>query len=389
MKKNNLVFLAACFGMFLFGVAMLSLGTINTFLVEKFNLNKLSAGSLASLLPLGILLGSLVFGAIVDRFGYKLLLVFSSILIVASMLIIVYASSFTMIQSVFFIIGITGGLINGATNALAADVSAENKSAKLSLLGVFYGLGALSFPLITGILTKYYSYQSIIFGTALFLVIPVIYFLFIPFPPPKQQQGIPIKKVFSMFKDKVLILFSCVLFFQSAIEGISNNWTTSYLKDIHGLTDSKALFSLTMIVVGMTIARLILAFVLSKMKAIKVFTLSCILVALSLLMLQFSTTLGMIWASYLLLGMGLASGFPIMLGYIGERYIELSGIAFSFALVIALLGNTLLNLFVGFISRTWGIQHLTTLLIASAFAMFFLASWAYKQHTNKTVNIKD
>ena len=144
-----------------------------------------------------------------------------------------------------------------------------------------------------------------------------------------------------------------------------------------------------MIVVGMTIARLILAFVLSKMKAIKVFTLSCILVALSLLMLQFSTTLGMIWASYLLLGMGLASGFPIMLGYIGERYIELSGIAFSFALVIALLGNTLLNLFVGFISRTWGIQHLTTLLIASAFAMFFLASWAYKQHTNKTVNIKD
>ena len=115
MKKNNLVFLAACFGMFLFGVAMLSLGTINTFLVEKFNLNKLSAGSLASLLPLGILLGSLVFGAIVDRFGYKLLLVFSSILIVASMLIIVYASSFTMIQSVFFIIGITSALINGVT----------------------------------------------------------------------------------------------------------------------------------------------------------------------------------------------------------------------------------------------------------------------------------
>jgi fucose permease len=380
MKKSNLVFLAACLGMFLFGVAMLSLGTINTFLVEKFRLDKLSAGSLASLLPFGILIGSLFFGAIVDRFGYKLLLLISSSLIVVCMLLIVFAGSFSLIQTAFFIIGITGGLINGATNALAADVSSENKSAKLSLLGVFYGLGALSFPLVTGILTKYYSYQSIILGTAIFLTLPVIYFLFISFPPPKQQQGIPVKKVLSMFKDKVLILFSLVLFFQSAVEGISNNWTTSYLKDIHGLADNKALFSLTMIIIGMTVARLILSFVLSKMKPIKVFSLSCILVAISLLMLQYSVSLSMIWASYFLLGMGLASGFPIMLGYVGERYAELSGIAFSFALVIALLGNTLLNLLLGFISRTWGIQHLSTLLIASAFAMFVLANWAFKQN---------
>ncbi len=136
MKKSNLVFIAACFGMFLFGIAMLSLGTINTFLVDKFQLGKLSAGSLASLLPLGILIGSLFFGAIVDRFGYKLLLIISSVLIIACIVLIVYAGSFPLIQAAFFFIGITGGMINGATNALAADVSAENKSSNLSLLGV-------------------------------------------------------------------------------------------------------------------------------------------------------------------------------------------------------------------------------------------------------------
>jgi len=383
MKKNNLAFIAACFGMFLFGIAMLSLGTINTFLVEKFDLNKLSAGSLASLLPFGILLGSLFFGAIVDRYGYKFLLIFSAFFIVISMVVIVYAKSFPLIQAVFFVIGFTGGLINGATNALAADVSLENKSAKLSLLGVFYGLGAISLPLVTGLLTKQFSYESVIMGTAVFLVLPVIYFLIIPFPPPKQHQGIPIKKVFLMFKDKVLILFAFVLFFQSAAEGISNNWTTSYLKDIHGLADDKALFSLTMIVVGITVARLILSFVLQKMKPIKVFALSCMLIAVSLIMLQLSNTLPLIWVSYFLLGMGLASGFPIMLGYVGERYAELSGIAFSFALVIALLGNTLLNLLVGFVSRTWGIHHMITILIGAAALMFLLATWAYNQNLKK------
>ncbi len=383
MRKSNLSFIAACFGMFLFGIVMLSLGTINSYLVEKFNLNALSAGSLASLLPFGILIGSLLFGFIVDRYGYKFLLIISSLLIVFSILLIVYTRGFTYIQAGFLLIGFTGGLINGATNALGSDVSTENKSAKLSLLGVFYGIGALSLPLITGLLSKYFDYRSIIVGIALFLLIPVIYFIAIPFPPPKQQQGIPLKKVFSMFRDKVLILFAFVLFFQSASEGISNNWTTLYLKEVRGLPDSKALFALTMLVIGMTTGRLILSFVLKSLRPIAVFYLSCILIAFSLLILQIPAGIWLVWTAYALLGMGLAAGFPVMLAYVGERYADMSGIAFSFTLVIALIGNTLMNLLVGFISRTYGIAHYTTVLIAAAFIMFLLASIAYKENIKK------
>src|SRR6056297_1402095 len=113
MKTNKLSFIAACFGMFLFGIVMLSLGTINTYLVAKFDLNQLSAGSLASLLPFGILIGSLVFGPIVDRYGYKLLLIVSTFAIIGSILLIAYTKSFPMIQTGFFLIGISGGIING------------------------------------------------------------------------------------------------------------------------------------------------------------------------------------------------------------------------------------------------------------------------------------
>ena len=383
MKKNNLAFWAACFGMFLFGIAMLSLGTINTFLVEKFNLDSLTAGSLASLLPLGILIGSLLFGAIVDRFGYKLLLIICSVIITACMLVIVYAGVFSLIQGAFFIIGISGGMINGATNALAADVSHNDKSSKLSLLGVFYGLGAICLPLLTASLSKQFNYEEIILATCLFLVLPILYFIFIPFPPPKQLQGIPLKKVFSMFKDKVLFLFAFVLFFQSAVEGISNNWTTTLLKERHLLQDDKALFSLTMMVIGMTIARLLLSLILKKAKAISIFSISCIISAIALILIQVSSSVAMIWGSYLLLGMGLAAGFPVILAYVGERYAELSGIAFSFVLVIALLGNTLMNLLVAWVSRTWGIQFMPIILIIASTAMFILANIAYIQHTNK------
>lgn len=390
MDKNKLSFIASCLGMFLFGIVMLSLGTINSYLIARFQLNSISAGSLASLLPFGILIGSLLFGYIVDRYGYKILLIGCSILVVASILLIAYTKSFGFIQAAFFVIGLTGGMINGATNALVADVSLENKSAKLSLLGVFYGIGAISLPLVTGLLSNRFSYQSIIVGIGLFLLLPVIYFILIPFPAPKQQQGIEIKKVLAMFKDKVLILFAFVLFFQSAAEGISNNWTTTYLRDFHRLPEDRALLSLTVLVIGMTAGRLILSFVLKVMKPIMVFYLSCMLIAISVLLLQLAgSLLPLIWTGYALLGIGLAAGFPVMLGYVGERYPEISGIAFSFALVIALLGNTLLNLLVGFIARTWGIQHFSTVLIGAAFLMAVLSSLAINNKSNQISKIKD
>jgi hypothetical protein len=37
------------------------------------------------------------------------------------------------------VLGFGGGIINGSTNAVVADISSEDKGANLSLLGVFFG----------------------------------------------------------------------------------------------------------------------------------------------------------------------------------------------------------------------------------------------------------
>ena len=50
---------------------------------------------------------------------------------------------------------------------------------------------------------------------------------------------------------------------------------------------------------------------------------------------------GVALTGFMLLGAGFAGGFPIMLGFVGERYKNLSGTAFSFVLTVALLGNML------------------------------------------------
>src|SRR6266542_2025742 len=146
MFNRTHVFAAACLGMFLFGIVFLSLGSVNNMLAERFHLDDNGIGTLTALLPFGILAGSLVFGPIVDRFGYKWLLVLCALVVFAGLEGMAFGNSKGLIQTFVFLIGFGGGGLNGATNALAADVSAGERAAKLSLLGVFFGIGALGMP---------------------------------------------------------------------------------------------------------------------------------------------------------------------------------------------------------------------------------------------------
>lgn len=383
MYKKGFVFAAACLGMLLFGIVMISLGTINTFLTAKFHLNEMTTGSLAALLPIGILAGSLIFGPIVDRYSYKNLLIVCSFLIFAALEGIAFANSFFILQISFFIIGFGGGIINGGTNALVADISTEGKGANLSLLGVFYGIGALGMPAVTGLLSKHYSYETIITGIGLIILLPIIYFIFVKFPVPKQPQGLPIKKGLALIKDSSLILLGFILFFESGLEGSVNNWTTTYLNKANGISTENALFTLTVLAVSLTITRLILGGLLKKIPSYIVLY-SCLAMAMIgsiILMAGSSITASVI--SMIFLGIGFAAAFPVILGYIGEIYTNISGTAFSIALVIALLGNTLINYSIGAISEMYGIQKFPIVLIISLIIMALLLSISLKSISNK------
>ncbi len=154
MYNKKLVFSAACLGMLLFGIVLISLGSILPSITIKFELDEISIGTLASILPFGILAGSLVFGPIVDRYGYKNLLIICSLMVLAGLEGIAYAESLFVLQISMLLIGFGGGVINGGTNALVSDISTKDKGASLSYLGVFFGIGALGMPAILGLLSR-------------------------------------------------------------------------------------------------------------------------------------------------------------------------------------------------------------------------------------------
>jgi len=383
MYNQKLVFRAACLGMLLFGIVMISLGTINTFLTAKFGLDELTVGSLAALLPFGILAGSLVFGPVVDRHGYKIVLIVCALIILIAIEGIAFANAFFFIQLSFFLIGFGGGAINGSTNALVADISTENKGAKLSLLGVFYGIGALGMPAVLGIMSKYFSYENVVKVIGLAVLLPVIFFIFIRFPEPKQKQGFPIKKSFRLFKNLTLVLIGFILFFESGIEGVINNWTTTYLQKDVGVNTKDALFALSYLVIALTLTRLILGCLLKRVRSYMVLIgcLGCILIGTLIMMFTSGYALSIVGLVFM--GVGFAAGFPVMLGYVGEIYADLSGTAFSIVFVIALLGNMLLNYLVGIIAHNYGIRHYLTIVLVSVISMFILLPIILKRMVTK------
>lgn len=375
--------MTASLGMLLFGIGMITLGALLPDLKLKHSLDAIEAGTLFSILPAGILAGSLLFGPLSDRHGYRLVLSLSALLMFAGFEGLAWAQPVWVLALSVFLFGIGGGAINGATNAVVADISATGKGANLSLLGVFYGIGALGMPLLLGLLKEHTTFETIVTGTGVLCLLSAILFMIVRYPAAKQSRGISLKQIRALLSDITLLIIAFFLFFQSAFEGLMNNWSTTYLTEHDGLSYEAALIGLSLLVVGMTLMRLLIGSLFRDMEEKKLLNISFIIILSSLILLRLSGSALQAASALFLTGAGLAAGFPTMLGLVGQRYPSLSGTVFSFVLVIALTGNMIINWLMGVTAERWGIGYLTTFTFTALLLMTLLAAIIFGRLKNQ------
>jgi MFS transporter, FHS family, glucose/mannose:H+ symporter len=126
----------------------------------------------------------------------------------------------------------------------------------------------------------------------------------------------------------------------------------------------RALYFLSLYWLGMTGARLVLGWLLRRVPPARVLFTSMPLAMVGALTLIGSTTPALAGAGVFLTGAGFAAVFPIILGYVGDRYSEISGTAFSFVLVMALAGGSTLPYVTGVLGQAFGLRP--SLLIVPA-----------------------
>jgi fucose permease len=157
-------------------------------------------------------------------------------------------------------------------------------------------------------------------------------------------------------REPPLLLYGLMLFFESGVELTVGGWTATYFRDELGVTGERALVFLSLYWLGMMLARLVLGVVLGRTSAVRAL-LVCIGVALvgSFLMIG-SRSLGAAATGVFLLGVGFAATFPVVLGFVGDRYPHLSGTAFSIAFVMALTGGMVLPYVTGVLGASYGLR---------------------------------
>lgn len=388
MFNRKLVFFAACIGMLLFGISLITLGSIVPDIKAKIGIDDGSAGSLFAILPFGILAGSLLFGPICDKSGYKILLSISALFICGGFLALSTVSSLNVLRLVIFFFGAGAGAINGATNAMVSDLSTTEKGANLSLLGVCFTIGALGMPLVLGLLRNVISFEMIMVAVAVLTAATAIFYLLIKFPPPKHTEGISFKETRALLSDSLLLLISFFLFFQSSFESLINNWTTTYLISELGIEQSKALFALSLSVMGMAAMRLLIGSVFRKVQPEKLLLWLFGITFIAITTLKISSGFYGAAVGLFLAGAGLAAGFPIMLGFVGDRFEKLSATAFSIAFAIGLTGNILVNYIMGQIAKSAGISNLILVTAIEFVALVSIGLLVFrKRRGDKNANV--
>jgi MFS family permease len=357
----------------MFGITCVAIGTISEYLTNSFSVDKIFIGLLASLFATGALIGSVSFGPIVDRFGYKFILIISLLFLLSGFEVISRTNQLNVIRTMVFLFGLGGGIINGATSALVSDLYAEKKGAYLSILGVFWGVGALSFPLGTSLfLNRGMSYPSILSLIGFLTLIPVAMFTLLKCPPPKNSGGVPYRKYLNMVKDPTILLIGFFLFFQSGFETLTTTWTPKYFLEMYLSNTQTALLSLTAMSCSLTASRLLLGYLLKIFENWKVLLAGILITILGLVVMRVGSSFSMGIVGISLLGFGAAAAFPVMLGYVGAMFPEISGAAFSLVLFIALTGNAILNALGGLVFERFQIVSFAFFMIGILLIMLLL-----------------
>lgn len=374
MKSRTITFISVFVGILLFGVSMVMIGSVLPLLKLRLGLTDIVAGGLFSILPFGLIIGSIYFGPVSDKYGYRWVLATASLFLAIGFVGIGHSMSLWLLRVCILFFGIGGGVINGATSALISDLSSDDKKiANLNLLGVFFGLGAFCMPIVLSLINERH-YVTVINIVAILSILVSLVFLFISYPITVQKEKISFRLIPEFFKNKLFLVICFFLFFQSAFEAIMNNWSVSYFTEFLKVDQKQALVALSFLVLGMTLMRILTGGVFRRLSSKNLLQTAFVFLSIGAVCLLIHQP----WSFYLnifglfLIGAGLSPGFPVMLGITGNMFKEISGTAFSFAMLIALTGNMIINYMTGVLVNQFGVRSFIYVIVAQIIVMFAL-----------------
>ena len=221
------------------------------YITSKYAVGMTEVGILFSIIAVTSLFGSLIGGAVTDKFGRKGIMIFSLIISAASMLLLAFAPDLRFIYLSGFIIGFFGNMAGPAHRAMIADILTEDKRIDgFGIQRVIANLAVAIGPAIGGFLaTRSYTMLFII-DVIMSSITAMMLFFLIPETKPELEispDNSEIKEetllegmggYLRVVKDRIFVVYLVASIFYVLAYMQMNSSLPVFLRDVHGLPDS-------------------------------------------------------------------------------------------------------------------------------------------------------
>ncbi len=326
------LFLGSCLALIATATAFAVVGAIMNSLKAEFVLTNAEVGWIAGAALWGFTVSMVVFGPFVDVIGMKRLMWLACLGHVAGVLIMVFATGFTMLFIGALVIAMGNGLVEAVCNPLVAALYPDNKTVKLNHFHVWFPGG-----IVLGGLGAYVLAQVGItqweLTLSLILIPAVIYaFLFMGQEFPETERVAKQISTADMWKACItpffLLMLLCMMM-TASLELGPNRWVPAVL-EAGGIAGILVLVYINGL---MAVLRFRAGDLVHRLQPTGILLASAILAGLGLLWLSYAETTVMAFAAATVFAIGVCYFWPTMLGVVAERNVA------GGALALALMGG--------------------------------------------------
>ena len=357
-SKLSLIPVMLCF----FAMGFVDLvGIASNYVKEDLNLNDATANLFPSLVFFWFLIFSVPTGILMNKIGRKKTVLLSLVVTVVSLLLPIFDESFGVMLASFSLLGIGNALMQTSLNPLVSVVTSGKHLASTLTFGQFVkAIASFMAPYIA----MWGAVASIpTFGLGwrvlfpIYMIIGVVATLLLASTPIEEEKGGGSASGFSdCFKllGKPIVLLSFIgIMCHVGIDVGTNTTAPKLLIERLGWSLNEAAFATSLYFIFRTIGCFTGSFFLRIMKSRTFFTISIVMMALSMVVMFFGNSTFMLYIAIALVGYGNSNVFSIIFSQallaLPEKKNEVSGL-----MIMGLFGGTVFPLLMGFASDAIG-----------------------------------
>ncbi len=344
--------IAAFLGTFVFGVISVFWGMIVPEIEKK-------VGKAATILlanSLGLVIGSIVSGPVIDQLGNKVALAAGIGLVAAGVCGLGRVGSMGPGFLMALLVGAGGSAVVTAANAVVPDITPDPGARGLwaNIVNNFFAVGAFIAPIVLSrVIARGTTLKQL--STVLSIVAALVgsYYLLVSFPPPRAAGASMTAGAGQVMSQPLFWALAAMLFFYVGCEGTVWYWLNKYLTQELSFEAKAAGGTISLFAIGIIVGRVISSYLLGQniLRPLPLTLLGGIGIAVSYTGLLLVREPGVVRLLAGLAGVCMAPMFPTILAATGIHFTQNTGTAIGLAITGGWLGYVFIPPSIGYVAN--------------------------------------